>query len=112
MRTFIAAGWVDSSSIDDLIKIQFQQSVEEWCKHNATAEETYLVDQDLKPVSMRILTVETEDRVSSLQRDYHNVLQAAGPRVVVQTTTHIVINNIIEKVNQHQLYCRMLDMMN
>lgn len=62
-KTFIAAGWVDCSCINDLTEIQIVECVVDVCTKKATGEELHLVDHAAKVVMMSMQFYIPEDRV-------------------------------------------------
>lgn len=93
LEIFIAAGWIEASSVDEIAERQIVQCIEERCKREVNGEQLYLVDQAVKNVVMNTNIAEAEDRVWSLTRDYRNALRSAGYAYIVHTKPHIAINN-------------------
>lgn len=112
LRIFIAAGWVECSTVYELTNRQIILWVEKRWKKEATGEELYSVDQAVKPVAMQMHVFEAEDRIWSLRTAYSQAVLAAAYGAIIQTKLQIAINHFLKRLKpfQFQLYRRMVDM--
>lgn len=111
LKVFIAAGWVGRSSIDELIKCQIIQCVEEECEKRVNEEELYLFAQAVKSMMVQIHTSEAEVQKCSLRREYTQPLVPARYGNIIKTELNIDIKQFLTKPSPFQLYHRMLDTM-
>lgn len=111
LKIFIAAGWVDYSSIDELMKRKIRQCMEETRKKKAKGENLYLVDKKIKTAEMQMHIYTPEDQVWSLRRTYAQALRAAGYGELVESKALTTINHFLKRRKPPQLYRRTVNMM-
>lgn len=63
LKTFIAAGWIEDISINEIKEFQIQQCVDARCKCNVNRQRLYLIEQAVRGVSMQMDIVDAEARV-------------------------------------------------
>lgn len=66
----VAAGWVDSASIDELTETQIQQCLDDRCKQEITGEQLYLVDPVISNVSMETHMLEASYKSWTPRKEY------------------------------------------
>lgn len=70
-----------------------------------------LVEKAVKGISMHIDIVYAGGRPWTLHREYCRALRIAGYRGVPATKPHLAIQYITKKLKPHQMYRRMMDIM-
>lgn len=110
LEIFLAAEWIETSSIDEITERQVQLCVEERCNHKADGGHLFLINLAVKNVAMDMQMIESNKRVWTLRRDYCNALRNAGYGDLHIKKPHLAINHILGKLKPHALYKRMNDL--
>lgn len=63
LEIFLAAEWIEASSIDEIREQQVQQCVEERCKRKTEGDQLYLIEEAVRSVAMDTHIVDAMDRV-------------------------------------------------
>lgn len=107
MEIFIAAGWIEASSTDEITEQQVQQCVADRCKHQIEGENLYPVEHAVRGVTVDMQIADPVDRTWTFRRDYCNALRDADYGDLPSHLPHIAIGHILKKLKPHHLYTRM-----
>lgn len=69
----------------------------------------YLGNQVARPVVMHVQIHNTEDRVSSIRREYYNKLQAATYNNIIEEILLLATIYVRQELKPHQIYRKMVD---
>lgn len=106
---FLAAGWVEAASKQDVAKNQVGESVLALCNQEGGGKNLNLIHEAVSKVGVRMALPKAKDRVKSLRRDYTEALRSAGFESLPETRLHIAVKHIRNRLKPPYLKRRMAD---
>lgn len=110
LETLIAVDWIEASCIEEITERQIYECVEERFKQKESGEQLNLIDQIIEIVYIQMHIADAGDRLLTLYRDYCNAFNKVGYTNLQGIKPHVATVHIMKKLKPHQLYKRMMDM--